>query len=54
MKTENKRLYQEMEEKFVKEVEMPELERRKIELGKQIKAKYIIKTYIFFIGFTSN
>lgn len=28
-----KRLYQEMEEKFVHEVEMPELERRKHELG---------------------
>jgi len=31
-----KRLYQEMEEKFVHEVEMPELERRKHELGKVI------------------
>ena len=28
-----KRLYQEMEERFVHEVEMPELERRKHELG---------------------
>jgi hypothetical protein len=28
-----KRLYQEMEEKFVHDVEMPELERRKHELG---------------------
>ena len=29
-----RRLYKEMEDKFVHEVEMPELERRKIELGK--------------------
>ena len=28
-----KRLYQQMEEKFVHDVEMPELERRKHELG---------------------
>ena len=30
-----KRLYQEMEEKFVQDVEMPELERRKHELAKR-------------------
>jgi hypothetical protein len=29
-----KRLYKQMEEKFVHDVEMPELERRKHELGK--------------------
>lgn len=31
-----KRLYQQMEEKFAQEVEMPELERRKHELGRLI------------------
>ena len=30
-----KRLYQEMEEKYVQDVEMPELERRKHELAKR-------------------